>query len=120
MARRRVLVVDDNEDAAECLALFLALSGNESLTASDGPSAVRGAGTFHPDAVVLDIGLPGMGGCEVARRIREVPGLDGVVLVALTGRGDEADRQRCLEAGFDFHLVKPADPLEVQVAIEGR
>jgi len=107
---RRVLVVDDNRDAAESLLLLLRLWGHEVLTAHDGPTALEAARRFRPDAVLLDIGLPGMTGCDVAVLLRQEPGLEKVLLVAVSGYGQEDDRRRTREAGFDAHLVKPADP----------
>jgi CheY-like chemotaxis protein len=104
-AHRRILVVDDNRDSAESLALLLELQGHEARTAFEGAEALDIARTFHPEVVLLDIGLPGMDGYEVARRLRE-EGEDSR-LVALTGYGLEEDRRRSLEAGFDDHLVKP-------------
>jgi PAS domain S-box-containing protein len=106
---RRVLVVDDNEDAAESLALLLRARGHEIRTAHDGPSALSVAEDFRPEVVFLDIGLPRMDGYEVARRLRVQPGREGLLLVALTGYGQDEDRRRAEEAGFDAHLVKPAD-----------
>jgi DNA-binding response OmpR family regulator len=117
-AARRVLVVDDDADAAESLALFLSLTGNEVRTAADGLAAVRLAREFRPHAVVLDLGLPGIDGCEVARRLRREAELAGVVLVALTGYSGDASC--CLEAGFDCLFVKPTDPREVQKALAGQ
>jgi DNA-binding response OmpR family regulator len=117
---RRILVVDDNEDAAESLALFLCLTGHEVRTVLDGAQAIRLAREFRPEAVILDIGLPGMDGFELARLFRQDADLAGVVLVALTGYGDDGHRQRSLESGCDWHLVKPADPLEVQAILAGR
>jgi CheY-like chemotaxis protein len=111
---RRVLVVDDNEEAAESLALFLKLAGHEVRTAADGPAALETAREFRPEAVILDVGLPTVDGREVARRLRRDPELAGLVLVALTGYTGEAARRLSLEAGFDFHLTKPADPNEVR------
>jgi signal transduction histidine kinase len=109
----RVLVCDDNEDAAESLATLLELQGHEVCVCHDGPAALSAAPVFAPDAVVLDIGLPnGMDGYEVARRLRS-EGLVSAFLVALTGYGQEDDRRRSREAGFDRHLTKPADPAEV-------
>jgi CheY-like chemotaxis protein len=106
---RRILVVDDNRDAAETLALMLRLDGGTVETAHDGPQAVQAAERFRPDMVLLDIGIPGMNGYEVARRIRAQPwGID-MVLVAQTGWGQEEDRRRTREAGFDEHLTKPVD-----------
>jgi PAS domain S-box-containing protein len=106
---RRVLVVDDNRDAAESLAMLLRLSGHVTLIAHDGPSAVEAAREFRPQAVFLDIGLPGLDGFEVARRLRQEPSLEGVTLVALTGYGAEDDRRKAQEAGFDRHFVKPVE-----------
>jgi PAS domain S-box-containing protein len=107
---RRVLVVDDNEDAANSLALLLQLAGQEVRVAYDGPSALLMAQSFRPHLVLLDLGMPGMDGYEVARRLRQQPGTEKLRLVALTGWGQEKDRQRSLEAGFDRHLVKPLEP----------
>jgi CheY-like chemotaxis protein len=111
---RRVLVVDDNPDAADSLALVLRLAGQEVQTAYDGPSALQRARELRPALVFLDLGMPGMDGYEVARRLRGEPELCGAVLVALTGWGQEEDRRRSAEAGLDHHLVKPADPAAVQ------
>lgn len=108
-APRRVLVVDDNRDAAESLAILLRSFGSETCVAFDGPSALRALSEFRPDAVLLDIGMPGMDGHEVARRIRARPEFSHVLLVALTGWGQEEDRRRSRLAGFDHHLNKPAD-----------
>jgi PAS domain S-box-containing protein len=107
---RRVLVVDDNRDAAESLAKFLALSGHDVRTAHDGKAALEAARAFRPEVVLLDIGLPGMDGYQVARRLREQEGERHAFLAALTGYGQEDDRRRSREAGFDAHLVKPTDP----------
>ena len=109
--RRRVLVVDDNEDAARSLARILSkMYGQEVRVAHDGPSALRVAGEFRPEVVLLDIGLPVMDGCEVARRLRARPEFDETLLIALTGWGQEADRKRTEQAGINRHLVKPVDP----------
>jgi signal transduction histidine kinase len=105
----RVLIVDDNADSAESLAMLLAVRGHEVRTAPDGPAALDAAEEFRPEAVILDIGLPGMDGYEVARRLRG-RGLANAFLVAVTGYGADEDRLRAEEAGFDAHLVKPADP----------
>jgi len=110
----RVLVVDDNEDAAESLAMLVKGSGHDVRTAYDGPSALQAALQYRPSVVLLDIGLPEMSGYEVAKRIRHEPTLQKVVLVAVTGYGREADRQTSLEAGFNHHLVKPAAFKNVQ------
>ena len=105
----RVLVVDDNVDAAGSLAMLLNISGHQTRTAHSGPAALEEALEFQPNAVILDIGLPGMDGYEVAQRIRMEHTLDRVVLIAMTGYGQETDRQQSKAAGFDQHLVKPAD-----------
>jgi PAS domain S-box-containing protein len=104
---RRVLVVDDNADAAESLAQLLMLKGHEVRVAYDGLSGVETARAFAPDVVLLDIGMPGLDGYAVARRLREQDGAPPMRLVALTGYGQEDDRRRALDAGFDGHLVKP-------------
>jgi CheY-like chemotaxis protein len=103
------LIVDDNEDGAESLALLLQLGGHETLKARDGIEAIEAAEQFRPDAVLLDIGLPRLNGYEVCRRIRQEPWGKDLVLVALTGWGQEEDRQRSREAGFNTHMVKPVD-----------
>ncbi|HEX5716704.1 MAG TPA: ATP-binding protein [Thermoanaerobaculia bacterium] len=108
--RRRILVVDDNEDSAESLAILLTLKGNETHTASNGQEAVEAAARLRPDVILLDIGMPTMNGYEACRRIREQPGGDDVVIIALTGWGQDEDRRRSSEAGFNEHLVKPLDP----------
>ena len=106
---RRILIVDDNRDGAESLALLLQLGGHETHTAHDGPEAVAAAERLRPDAVLLDIGLPGLNGYEVCRRIRGTPWGRDLMVVAVTGWGQEVDRQRSREAGFDTHIVKPVD-----------
>jgi two-component system CheB/CheR fusion protein len=105
-----VLVVDDNHDAADSLAMMLKLSGQEVRTAYSGAAALETAQAQRPDMIFLDIGMPGMDGYEVARRVRQQPGLEGVSLIALTGWGQEEDRRRTREAGFNHHLVKPVEP----------
>jgi PAS domain S-box-containing protein len=106
---QRLLVVDDNEDAATSLAMLLRLQGHEVRVAHDGPTALVLATSYLPNVILLDIGMPGMDGYEVARRLRALPGLKGVVLAALTGWGQQEDRRRTTEAGFDHHFVKPLD-----------
>jgi signal transduction histidine kinase/CheY-like chemotaxis protein len=108
-ARRRILIVDDNVDAAKSLSMLLSLEGHEIQLAHDGPTAIQAAQDFQPDVVLLDIGLPRMDGYQVARALRERPELAKVLLVALTGYGQDDDRRRSHEAGFDAHLVKPVD-----------
>jgi signal transduction histidine kinase/DNA-binding response OmpR family regulator len=109
----RVLVVDDNVDGAESLHTLLQLSGHEAQVAHNGPAALDMAASFAPQVVLLDIGLPGMDGYEVARRLRALPGGDRLVLVAATGYGHSEDRRRSRAASFDFHLVKPIDLAEL-------
>jgi PAS domain S-box-containing protein len=105
----RVLIVDDNVDSASSLATMFELLGCRTVVAHDGLAAVREAATFLPEMAVLDIGLPGISGHEAARRIRELPGGRNLLLVAVSGWGQDADRARSLGAGFDHHLVKPVD-----------
>jgi PAS domain S-box-containing protein len=107
-ARRRVLVVDDNVDSARGLSRLLGRLGHEVRTCHDGPSAVDAAGESNPDVVLLDIGLPGMDGYEVARRLRETGHLDALI-IAVTGYGQDDDRRRSKGAGIDHHLIKPVD-----------
>jgi signal transduction histidine kinase/ActR/RegA family two-component response regulator len=105
----RLLVVDDNQDGAESLALMLRLWGHEVSLAYDGTTALKKVQAEQPDVVLLDIGLPGMDGYEVARRVRQQPELERIALVAMTGYGQDEDRRRSSEVGFDDHLVKPVD-----------
>ena len=105
----RVLVVDDSVDTAESLALLLQECGHEVRIVHDGPTALDAALDYRPDVVLLDIGLPKLDGYEVAKRMRQQPALQSVVLIAMTGYGQESDRQHSQEAGFDHHLSKPAD-----------
>ena len=107
---RRILVVDDNRDATESLALLLQLEGHVTRAAYDGLEALEVARSFDPEIVLLDIGLPGLNGYEVAHCLRQQPGGDRLLLVALTGWGQDDDRVRTRAAGFDEHLVKPVDP----------
>ena len=115
---RRVLVVDDNVDAAESTAAFLRLEGHEVKAVHDGLQALASLKVFDPHVVVLDIGLPGLDGYAVARQLRERGDTSHVLLIALTGYGQKEDRVRAAAAGFDYHYVKPADPREIQAAIE--
>ncbi|HEY1376607.1 MAG TPA: response regulator, partial [Gemmataceae bacterium] len=112
-APRRVLIVDDNVDSAESLALLLGIGGHNVRTAADGPAALAAARDHRPDIVLLDIGLPRMDGYEVARRLRGEPDLPPVTLIAMTGYGQDEDRRKARDAGFDHHLVKPVDPEEL-------
>ncbi|MCE9566149.1 MAG: response regulator [Planctomycetes bacterium] len=106
--------MDDNRDAVESLALLLEIKGHEVRMAYDGPEALRLLETYRPHLIILDIGLPGMNGYEVAKKIRESEGHRRVTLAALTGWGQDEDRRRTKEAGFDYHLLKPADHAEVE------
>jgi CheY-like chemotaxis protein len=109
-SRKKLLVVDDNPDAAKSLAMLLRLSGHEVQMVHSGQAAIETATAYLPDVIFLDIGMPGMDGYEVARAIRKNPELSKIVLAALTGWGQEEDRRRTAEAGFDHHLVKPIEP----------
>ncbi|WP_139143111.1 response regulator, partial [Janthinobacterium sp. HH106] len=109
----RVLVVDDNVDAADTLAAVLDMMGHATQVAHDGAQALAVAPQFLPDVIFLDIGLPGMNGYEVARALRRIPAGAKVVLVALTGWGAENDRSQSSAAGFDHHLTKPANLLAI-------
>jgi PAS domain S-box-containing protein len=113
-ARRRILVVDDNNNAASSMAMMLKMMGNEVRTAHDGLEGVEAAEAFRPDIVLLDIGMPKLNGYETCRRIREQSWGKNTVMIALTGWGQEDDRRRSLEAGFNFHLVKPVEPAALE------
>jgi CheY-like chemotaxis protein len=115
---RRVLVVDDNIDAAESTAAFLRLEGHEVKCVADGNEALGSVRVFAPHVIVLDIGLPGLDGYEVARQLRERGDTSHILLVAMTGYGQREDRERALSSGFDYHFVKPTDPHLIQRAIE--
>jgi PAS domain S-box-containing protein len=115
----RVLVVDDNQDTAESLAALLLLKRHDVRTAYDGPTALQEAFEFRPDVLLLDLGLPGMSGYEVARLLREHEHLQGAVLIAVTGWGQDGDRRRTQEAGFRHHLVKPVAPAEIDRLLAG-
>ncbi len=116
-AKRRILVVDDNHDSAISLGMMLNLMGNETHTAHDGLAAVEAAEMFRPDLILLDIGLPRLNGYDACRRIREQHWSNGMVIVALTGWGQEEDRRRSYEAGFDHHLVKPVEIAALQTLL---
>jgi CheY-like chemotaxis protein len=110
---RRILVVDDNADAAEGFAAHLRRSGHEVRTAADGQQALAIVREFDPQVALVDIGLPGMSGYELAQRLRSSP----TMLIALTGHGQQQDRARAEQVGFHRHFVKPADPSEIEAAI---
>jgi CheY-like chemotaxis protein len=106
---RRILVVDDNEDSAESLTLLLRLQGHLVESAHDGRHALEAAEQFRPDVILLDLGMPGMSGYEVCQEIRKQPWGGKMLLLAQTGWGQDQDRQRTKDAGFDGHLTKPID-----------
>jgi len=114
---RRILVVDDNEDAAQTLGMLLELSGHEVHLAHDGEQAVAKARELQIDIALVDIGLPKLDGYGVAQAIRAEPSGKRMVLIALTGWAQDEDKRRALAAGFDFHLTKPVDPDEVEALI---
>jgi len=114
----QVLVVDDNRDAADTLGVLLQLWGYDHRVAYDGASALETARVYRPDCLVTDLALPGMDGCTLAQRIRQQPGLEKVKLVALTAFSDEIHSRRVKEAGFDHHLVKPADLTELERVLQ--
>jgi two-component system CheB/CheR fusion protein len=104
-----VLVVDDNRDSAEVLSQLLTITGHQVQTDYSGATALESAAAFHPDVVLLDIGLPGLDGYEVAKRLRQKPEFKQTLLIAVSGYCQEQDRKRSREAGFDHHLAKPID-----------
>jgi PAS domain S-box-containing protein len=118
-ARQRILVVDDNVDAAESLSMMLTMMGNETRTAHDGAGALDIAAVFRPELMFLDIGMPLMNGYELSRRIRRQAWGEDMVLIALTGWGQEEDKLSSLEAGFDSHLTKPVSPATLEKLLAG-
>jgi CheY-like chemotaxis protein len=112
--KRRILIVDDNRDAAQSLAMMMKMMGHELQTADDGLEAVQAAAAFRPEVVLLDIGLPKLNGYEVAREIRHQSWGQRMVLIALTGWGQEEDKRRALDAGFDYHLTKPVEAESIE------
>jgi CheY-like chemotaxis protein len=118
-ARKRILVADDNQDSANSLSILLRLGGHEVEAVHDGLQAVEAAARSRPDAILLDIGMPGLNGYEAARRIREQPWGATLQLIALTGWGAADDRRKSQEAGFDVHLVKPVDYEELVRVLAG-
>jgi CheY-like chemotaxis protein len=112
--KRRVLVADDNADSALSLAMILKFMGHETQTAHDGLTALELAETFRPEVAILDLGMPRLNGYELCHRIRQQPWGKSMLLVALTGWGQEDDRRRTQEAGFDHHIVKPIDTATLQ------
>jgi two-component system CheB/CheR fusion protein len=116
--RLRLMVIDDNRDAAESMSMLFQLWGHEVECVYDGRAALDTAANFRPDAVFLDIGLPGMDGYEIAERLREIPQTNPMVLVAITGYGQDEDRRRSRDAGIDHHLVKPVAPDTLQKLLD--
>ncbi len=111
---RRILVVDDNVDSASSLAMMLQMMGHEVRTAHDGLEGVEAGAAFRPDLILLDIGMPKLNGYDACRRIREQPWGENVGIVALTGWGQDEDKRRSQEAGFNGHLVKPVEPAALE------
>jgi two-component system CheB/CheR fusion protein len=120
MTRRRVLIVEDNQDAGEMYRILIELAGHEALLAESGPLGLELFKSAQPDIALVDIGLPGMDGYEIARRFRAEPHGAKDFLVALTGYGSASDRDRSRQAGFDLHLLKPVDPEKLQSVLDGR
>jgi CheY-like chemotaxis protein len=118
--RQKVLVADDNHDAAESIAMILELAGHEVRVANSGQAALSLAQLFRPDTVVLDIGMPDLSGYQVAQRLRQEPWGKDIQLIALTGWGQDSDRRRALESGFDEHLSKPVEPESLEALINSR
>ncbi len=116
-ARSRVLIADVNRDAADSLSMLLEPAGHEVRVAHLGRPALSLAQAFRPDVALLDIGMPDLSGYEVAKELRRKPWGQGIQLIALTGWGQEKDRQKALEAGFDHHLTKPIDPSQIEALI---
>jgi CheY-like chemotaxis protein len=112
--RFRILVVDDNHDSALSMAMMLQIMGHDTRTAHDGESAVSTAETFLPEVMLLDIGLPKLNGYEVAQRIREKTWGQSMYLIAVTGWGQDEDRQRSSEVGLNLHMVKPVEPAALE------
>lgn len=117
MRKRRILVIEDNIDSAKTTQMLLELQGHQVQVAYGGLYGIEAAQTFKPEVIILDIGLPGMDGYEVARRLRKLPGTEKTLLIALSGYGQAEDIQKSIEAGFDHHLVKPADTNQLQALI---
>ncbi len=115
---KRVLIVDDNADAAETLAMAVTLMGHEVATAENGQVALDLAPGFRPHVILMDLGMPVMDGWEAAKRMRAQPWSESIHLVALTGWGQDGDREKTRAAGFDQHLVKPADPEKLRLLLE--
>jgi CheY-like chemotaxis protein len=115
---RRILVADDNRDAGDTLAMLLRLDGHEVHVATDGLEAVEMYASVQPEVVILDIGMPGLSGHEVARRIRDLPSERPVILIAVTGWGQKADKDRAAASGFDHHFTKPVEPTVLSALLQ--
>ena len=115
---RRILVADDNRDAGDTLAMLLRLDGHEVHVATDGLEAVEMYANVQPEVVILDIGMPGLSGHEVAQRIRDLPSERPVILIAVTGWGQKADKDRAAESGFDHHFTKPVEPTVLSALLQ--
>jgi CheY-like chemotaxis protein len=118
-ASRRVMVADDNRDSADTLAMILEIAGHEVRVAHDGRAALALAAEFQPEFALLDLGMPELSGYDVARALRREPWGRTMQLIALTGWGQDADRQRAAAAGFDRHLTKPVDPAVIEALLAG-
>lgn len=116
--QHRILVADDNDDSAAAMAMMLKLLGNEVRTANDGLEAIEIAEGFRPELILLDIGMPGRNGYDVCRHIRLQSWGSQVIIAALTGWGQDEDKRRSQEAGFNHHLVKPVDPGDLEKLLE--
>lgn len=114
----RVLVVDDKKTAVETLAMYFEMQGFAVATANDGDEAIASTREWKPDLILMDIGMPRMDGKEAARQIRQLPGGDQIFMVALTGWGQEKDREETAAAGFDLHIVKPVEPSKLKEIIK--
>jgi CheY-like chemotaxis protein len=117
--QRTILLIEDDQDSMEMLRCLLELAGHEVHEAASGPSGLEAILRLRPDVALVDLGLPGFDGFELARRVRAEPGGQAVRLVALTGYGQQDDQRRSREAGFDGHLVKPADPARLAAVVAG-
>ena len=115
---KRVLVVDDNDDAAQLLAMFIGAFGHAGRVANDGPSGLAMAAEFMPEIVFLDLGMPGMSGYDVALRLRTLPGLEHIYITALTGWNDASTGRKVAACGFDRHLTKPANIADIQSILD--
>jgi CheY-like chemotaxis protein len=118
LRQRRILVADDNRDAGETMAMLLRLDGHEVHVAVDGLQAVEMFAQLQPEVVILDIGMPGLSGHEVAKRIREQSAGHAVTLIAVTGWGQKADKDRAVASGFDHHFTKPVEPTVLSTLLQ--